>query len=47
MEKGVEEAMRKARPSLEGQEGEERMENEKWQEKETVEFVCGSRKRTG
>ena len=37
--KWVEEAMRKARPSPEGQEGEERMEKEKWEEKKAVELV--------
>ncbi|QCE02188.1 hypothetical protein DEO72_LG8g199 [Vigna unguiculata] len=36
--KWVEETMRKARPSPEGQEGEERMEKEKQEEKEAVEL---------
>jgi len=44
----VVEEMRKAMPSEEeGQEGEERIEKEKRHEKEAVELVKGSRKRTG
>lgn len=43
------EEMRKAMPSPEeeGQEGDEWIEKEKRHEKEAVEFVKGSRKRTG
>ena len=37
--KRVEEAMRKARPSPKGQEGEERMEKEKQEEKEAMKLV--------
>lgn len=40
-------AMMKAMPSPEGQEDEEMMEKVKRHEKEAVEFVKGSRKRTG
>ncbi|QCD84104.1 hypothetical protein DEO72_LG2g4454 [Vigna unguiculata] len=37
--KWVEEVMRKARPSLEEQEGEERMEKKKREEKEAVKLI--------